>query len=619
MARRFSFIAIPLLVLASLLAAACARRERTREGELGMDIRTYRAGARSARETSADASAPAPASQSATGALPSGADTSALPSGAAAGASPGGAATGAFGNGAVVGTLASGAVASVFANGPAAGAFMHAYGGPAPAIPEFNTEQYASIDEEGFVAVSDRPRSTFSVDVDTASYSNVRRFLTAGTKPPPGAVRIEELLNYFSYDYPAPAGADPFSVTTEVANAPWNPAHKLVLVGLRGRDVEQRNLPARNLVFLIDVSGSMWSEEKLPLVKKALAGLVAQLGAKDHVALVVYAGASGCVLEPTAGSDRAKILDSIANLEAGGSTNGAGGIRLAYELARKNFERGAINRVILATDGDFNVGVTNESELVELIEHERESGVFLTVLGVGTGNLKDATMEKLADRGNGNYAYLDTPAEARRVLVEAAGATLVTIAKDVKVQVEFNPVHARAYRLIGYENRRLQAKDFNDDKKDAGEIGAGHRVTALYEVVPPGADVPAASVDPLRYQSPTEPTGEATGENELATVKLRYKQPDADASRLLSVAVDDASGKVEQSSTNLRFAAGVATFGMLLAESEDRGSASYEMALSLARDALGQDPNAYRAEFLRLVAMAQGLDKSDDEGVAVTR
>jgi Ca-activated chloride channel family protein len=345
---------------------------------------------------------------------------------------------------------------------------------------------------------------------------------------------------------------------------------------------------------------------KLPLVKSALAELTKQLRAQDHVAIVVYAGASGCALEPTSGENRQAIEDSLARLEAGGGTNGAGGIQLAYELARKHFDREAINRVILATDGDFNVGTNSESELVGLIERERESGVFLTVLGVGTGNLKDSTMEQLADHGNGNYAYLDTPAEARRVLIEAASGTLVTIAKDVKVQVEFNPTHVKSYRLIGYENRRLQAKDFNDDKKDAGEIGAGHSVTALYEVVPADAVGPAPSVDPLRYQQPGTPTEIAKG-SELATVKLRYKQPDGDMSKLLSVAVNDASRPIEQGSTNLRFAAAVATFGMVLRGSDERGKASYEMAQSLARDALGQDPKAYRAEFLRLIAVARSL------------
>jgi Ca-activated chloride channel family protein len=486
----------------------------------------------------------------------------------------------------------------------AGAARMHSlHAGPPP---DFNTEQYASIQEEGFVSVADRPLSTFSIDVDTASYSNVRRYLTQGGRPPSGAVRIEELINYFTYDYPQPSGSDPFSVTTEVGTAPWKPEHKLVLVGLRGRTFEAEKIPPRNLVFLVDVSGSMADHNKLPLVKNALAELAKQLRPEDHVAIVVYAGASGCVLEPTSGSNRRAIEEALANLEAGGGTNGAGGIQLAYELARKHFDREAINRVVLATDGDFNVGTTSESDLVDLIERERESGVFLTVLGVGTGNLKDSMMEKLADRGNGNYAYLDTPAEARRVLIEAASGTLVTIAKDVKIQVEFNPTRVKSYRLIGYENRRLQAKEFNDDTKDAGEIGAGHSVTALYEVVPVGVDGPAPGVDALKYQQPGPPTEVAKG-GEVATVKLRYKQPDGNTSKLLSIAVNDGAVPIEKASENIRFAAAVATFGMVLGESEDRGTASYDLAQSLAREALGKDPNAYRAEFLRLIAMAQSL------------
>jgi Ca-activated chloride channel homolog len=474
------------------------------------------------------------------------------------------------------------------------------------APPDFNTEQYAAIEEEGFISVADRPLSTFSIDVDTASYSNVRRFLTQGSRPPSGAVRIEELINYFSYDYPQPTGTEPFSVTTEVGAAPWQPEHKLVLVGLRGRTIETAHTPPRNLVFLIDVSGSMADENKLPLVKNALTELAKQLRPEDHVSIVVYAGASGCVLEPTSGSNRGAIEEALARLGAGGGTNGAGGIQLAYELARKHFDREAINRVILATDGDFNVGTTSESELVDLIERERESGVFLTILGVGTGNLKDSTMEKLADHGNGNYAYLDTPAEARRVLIDAASGTLVTIAKDVKIQVEFNPARVKSYRLIGYENRRLQAKDFNDDRKDAGEIGAGHSVTALYEVVPTGVEGPAPSVDALKYQQPGTPSEVAKG-SEIATVKLRYKQPDGNTSKLLNVAVSDGATPIEKASESLRFAAAVATFGMVLGESQDRGTASYDLAQSLARDALGEDPNAYRAEFLRLIAMARSL------------
>jgi len=471
---------------------------------------------------------------------------------------------------------------------------------------DFHTEQYDVIDEDGFVDVSRKPLSTFSVDVDTASYSNVRRFLRAGHLPPGGAVRIEELINYFAYDYPKDPGERPFSVVAELASAPWKPEHRLLLVGLQGKELAAENVPPRNLVFLIDVSGSMQPDSKLPLLKEALAGLVGELRREDHVSIVVYAGASGEVLPPTSGARKERVLDALARLQAGGSTNGGDGIRLAYSLARKHFDADAINRVILATDGDFNIGTTSRSELQELIEKERESGVFLTVLGVGEGNLKDATMEQLADHGNGNYAYLDTPAEARKVLVLEASGTLVTIAKDVKVQVEFNPARVAAYRLIGYENRRLADRDFNDDKKDAGEIGAGHSVTALYEIVPVGVEVDAGDVDALRYQTPRD-ASDASTSGELATVKLRYKKPDGDASELLSVAVDDDEAAFAAASTNMRFATAVAAFGMVLRDSEYRGSASLAMAQQLARDALGDDPHAYRAEFVRMVATAGEL------------
>jgi Ca-activated chloride channel family protein len=476
----------------------------------------------------------------------------------------------------------------------------------APAPYDFDTEQYASIEEPGFVAAVERPLSTFSIDVDTASYSNVRRFLSDGSLPPSGAVRIEEMINYFSYEYPAPGSEQPFSVTTEIAKAPWAPEHQLVLVGLQGRRIEEQAVPPRNLVFLVDVSGSMTPSNKLPLVIDALTALTERLRSQDNVAIVVYAGASGCVLAPTSGDRKQDIRAALARLEAGGSTNGAQGIQLAYALAREHFQREGINRVILATDGDFNVGVTSESELVDLIEEERKSGVFLTVLGAGMGNLKDATMEQLADHGNGNYAYLDSPAEARKVLVEQAGGTLVTIAKDVKIQVEFNPARVKEYRLIGYENRRLNDEDFNDDAKDAGEIGAGHSVTALYEVVPVGAPSAAKSVDPLRYQQPRESTA-AAGSGELLTVKLRYKEPDGATSKLTSASVSGDALEIAAASRNLRFAAAVAAFGMSLRGSEQRGSASFEMAQSLARDAVGADPNAYRSEFVRLVAIARDL------------
>ena len=468
---------------------------------------------------------------------------------------------------------------------------------------DFNTEAYDKIDEQRFKRVADDPLSTFSIDVDTASYSNVRRFLNSGTLPPADAVRIEELVNYFRFEYERSQEGAPFSVTTEVAACPWNPRHRLALIGLQARTMEAGRTPPRNLVFLLDVSGSMDSPDKLPLVKTAMRMLTDTLTPEDRVAIVVYAGASGLALPPTPGSRKADIQRAIAELQPGGSTNGAEGIELAYDVAGKNFVKGGINRVILATDGDFNVGVTSEGELIRLIEEKRQKGVFLSVLGVGTGNVKDSTMEKLADKGNGNYAYLDSLHEARRVLVAQAGATLVTVAKDVKIQVEFNPVAVGAYRLIGYENRVLQHQDFNDDKKDAGEIGAGHTVTALYEIAPPGEAVDGGTVDPLKYQDQLKPNT-ASKSDELMTVKLRYKQPDGDASRLISVAVRDGSGEL---TGNLGFASAVAEFGMLLRNSEYKGQATWSSAQDLARRFRGSDPDGYRAEFIRLVELAASL------------
>ncbi len=470
---------------------------------------------------------------------------------------------------------------------------------------KFNTESYDRIYENPFLAAAKAPLSTFSIDVDTASYSNVRRFLTMGRLPPAGAVRIEELINYFTYAYKQPAGAAPFSTTAEVSACPWNPAHKLVHIGLQGRRIAKKQMPPRNLVFLLDVSGSMSDSNKLPLLKAALKLLVGQLTEQDRVAMVVYAGSSGLVLPSTTGDKKDKILSALGRLSAGGSTNGGAGIQLAYKVARENFHQGGINRVILATDGDFNVGNTSQSGLVRLIEKERKSGVFLTVLGFGMGNYKDSTMEKLADKGNGNYAYVDTINEARKVLVNEAGATLVTIAKDVKIQVEFNPARVSAYRLIGYENRMLRARDFNDDKKDAGEIGAGHSVTALYEVVPAGVKAPAAgTVDPLKYQKRSASAAAASGE--LLTLKLRYKKPDGDTSKLLSVAVSDAPQQAG-ASNSLRFSSAVAAFGMLLRGSKHKGQASFAMVKKLAGQSLGADKHGYRAEFLKLVDRAAGL------------
>jgi Ca-activated chloride channel homolog len=475
---------------------------------------------------------------------------------------------------------------------------------PAPG----NTEAYDRIEDNDFRSTTEDPLSTFSIDVDTASYANVRRFLNGGNMPPPDAVRIEEMINYFRYDYPKSNGSAPFSVTTELTTAPWNSQHRLALIGLQARQLDDDRTLRRNLVFLIDVSGSMEPEDKLPLIRKSMRMLVDTLTASDRIAIVVYAGASGMVLPATPGNHKERIHEAIARLNAGGSTNGGAGITLAYKVAREQFIDGGINRVILATDGDFNVGITSQGELVRLIEQQREAGVFLSVLGVGTGNLKDATMEKLADKGNGNYSYLDSLHEARKVLVAEAGGTLVTVAKDVKIQVEFNPAHVAAYRLIGYENRLLRNEDFNNDRKDAGEIGAGHTVTALYELIPPGVSTPSR-VDSLRYQQSPRPEGAAVStefSKELMTVKLRYKEPAGDTSKLLTYPV---LNRVTERSDNAGFAAAVAEFGMLLRHSEHRGDATYREAAALARRHRGRDESGYRAEFIRLIELAEALTR----------
>jgi len=478
------------------------------------------------------------------------------------------------------------------------------YAGGLSAPKGFNTEAYDKIDDNGWFTVAQKPLSTFSTDVDTASYANVRRFLNKGTLPPKDAVRIEELLNYFSYDYPEPADGKPFAVTTAIGDCPWNAAHRLALIGLQARRIDSTSTPPRNLVFLVDVSGSMETPEKLPLVKASLAMLARNLTSRDRIALVVYAGAAGVVLPSTQGGDSMAVLEALGRLEAGGSTNGAQGMTLAYNIARKSFIAGGVNRVILATDGDFNVGVTNQGDLIRLIEQNRDTGVSLSVLGFGMGNLKDSTMEKLADRGNGNYSYIDSLTEARKVLVEEAGSTLVTVAKDVKLQVEFNPRGVAAYRLIGYENRLLQDRDFNDDKKDAGDMGAGHSVTALYEIVPAGQAVDLPGVDPLKYQQPAGLSASA-GSDEAMTVKLRYKEPDGTTSSLLSVVV----GNHAATSPALGFAAAVAEFGMVLRDSEFKGASSYADAEALAVRFKGDDAYGHRAEFIRLISAADSVSR----------
>ncbi len=481
---------------------------------------------------------------------------------------------------------------------------------PLPSAASQN-ESYAPIREIEFVTASETPLSTFSIDVDTASYSNVRRFLEQEMTPPADAIRTEELINYFRYDYPQPSGENAFSVNLEMNRAPWNPEHELVRVGLKGREISAEGRGPANLVFLVDVSGSMNSPDKLPLLQRSLSALVENLSDDDRVAIVTYAGSSGLVLDSTQGKAKREILDVIANLHSGGSTNGSGGIKQAYETARQNFLKGGNNRVILCTDGDFNVGVTDQGGLQKLIETERESGVFLSVLGFGTGNLKDSTMETLADKGNGNYAYIDSISEGRKVLVEQMGSTLFTIAKDVKIQVEFNPSRVAGYRLIGYENRLLAKEDFNNDKIDAGEIGAGHTVTALYEIIPTGKSVHGSpSVDPLKYQQPEKKRVAAS--NEILTVKVRYKAPDGEKSSLLEIplaAVEIPSP--DKASEDFRFATAVAAFGMKLRGSPHIGEMTWAEIQDIARGALGKDPGSYRAEFLTLVEKAKALEKEE--------
>jgi len=469
--------------------------------------------------------------------------------------------------------------------------------------PVDNTESYDRIVDNPFLRVRDNPLSTFSVDVDRASYSNVRRFISDGQRPPKDAVRIEELVNYFTYEYPDPDDRHPFSVTTEIARAPWRIDHLLVRIGLQARRVPAAAMPPNNLVFLIDVSGSMSSPDKLPLVKRALQLLVQQLREQDRVAMVVYAGAAGLVLPPTSGAHKGILLGAIEGLESGGSTAGGQGIKLAYDVAGKYHMPNGNNRVILATDGDFNVGASSDAEMERLIEEKRQQGTFLSVLGFGTGNLKDSKMEKLADKGNGNYAYIDDIAEAKKVFGAEMGGTLLTLAKDVKLQVEFNPELVSSYRLIGYENRILRAEDFDDDTKDAGEIGAGHSVTALYEVEM-GLDWGSA-VEPLRYQPARTPSVPPRNTSELMYVKLRYKLPDAGTSRWLDHVVRATESQPSDGSSDLRFAAAVAAFGMVLRDSEHRGGATLESAIGLARGAVGEDPGGYRAEFVRMMETVQ--------------
>lgn len=469
-----------------------------------------------------------------------------------------------------------------------------------------NSEEYAAFAENRFRPAQSEPLSTFSIDVDGASYGNLRRMIGKGEIPPQDAVRIEEMVNYFTYDYKKPAANDPVAISTETGVCPWNRSHRLVRIGIKAREIASEALPASNLVFLIDVSGSMYGPDRLGLVVSSMKLLVNNLREKDRVAIVTYCGRAETALGSVSGSEKQKIRDALERLEAGGSTAGGAGIQMAYDLARRNFIEGGNNRVILCTDGDFNVGVSSDAELEQLIAKERRSGVFLTVLGYGMGNYKDSKLQTLAEKGNGNHAYIDDLQEANRVLVNEFGSTMHTVAKDVKLQIEFNPARVQTYRLIGYESRLLNKEDFNDDTKDAGEIGAGHCVTALYEVVPAGVagHVPG-SVDPLKYQS-AAPVPSYTGpDSEMLTVKLRYKEPDGEVSKKMEVPLID-SGR-EQVSSDFRFASAVAMFGQLLRNSDFRGTATYDDVIAVARKGLDNDPQGYRREFIRLVETVKNL------------
>ena len=472
-----------------------------------------------------------------------------------------------------------------------------------------NTEEYDRIQENGFKSVADTPLSTFSIDVDPASYSNMRRFINRGELPPADAIRTEELVNYFSYDYPKPTGNDPVKITVEAGTCTWNTAHRLVRIGLKAKEIPTEQLPASNLVFLIDVSGSMWGANRLDLLKSSLKLLVNNLRNKDKVAIVTYAGSAGVKLEATLGGDKQKIREAIDELTAGGSTAGGAGIHLAYQIAKKNFISDGNNRIILCSDGDFNVGVSSAEGLEQLIEKERKSGVHLTVLGYGMGNYKDKKIQVLAEKGNGNHAYIDNLQEANRVLVGEFGATLHTVAKDVKLQVEFNPSQVQAYRLIGYESRLLKDEDFNNDAKDAGDMGAGHTVTAFYEVIPAGVkNEYVGKVDDLKYQKKEKMTLKPTGSDELLTVKLRYKAPDKDVSRKMELPFVDNKG--DSVSSDFRFASAVAMFGQLLRDSDFKGTADYDKVIKLAKQGLNNDERGYRREFIRLVEAAKGLEKT---------
>lgn len=469
-----------------------------------------------------------------------------------------------------------------------------------------HTEEYDKIDENTFKSPQLNPLSTFSIDVDGASYSNVRRMINNGQSPYKDAVRVEEMINYFDYDYPDPTGEHPFEVVTEMASCPWNPQHQLVHIGLQGKKLDYKDLSATNLVFLIDASGSMGADNKLPLLKSSLKLLLNQLGQEDRIAIVAYAGAAGLVLPSTPASERKKIIAALDKLKSGGSTAGGEGIELAYKIAKENLISDGNNRVILATDGDFNVGVSSSAELVRVIEEKRKDGIYLTICGFGMGNYKDGRMEQISNAGNGNYYYIDNIKEAQKIFVKEMRATLFTIAKDVKIQVEFNPNQVQAYRLIGYENRVMANEDFNDDTKDAGELGAGHTVTALYEIIPVGIKSDfVKQVDDLKYQKTT--TTKNAKSDEIMSLKLRYKEPSSSTSQLISTTIQQQQNQFDASSQNFKFSASVAAFGMLLRESTFKGASSYDKVLEWAKVAKGTDKEGYRAEFISLVSSCQAM------------
>lgn len=471
---------------------------------------------------------------------------------------------------------------------------------------EYNTEDYSSIQENGFKNPLDQPLSTFSIDVDNASYSNIRRLINMGQLPPKDAVRIEEMINYFDFDYSQPLGDKPFELSTEIAPCPWNDKHNILMIGLQGKEIAKENLPPSNLVFLLDVSGSMEAPNKLPLVKSAMKMLVDELRPQDKISIVVYAGAAGLALDATPGTNKMNILKAIENLNAGGSTAGGEGLKLAYKVAEENLIEKGNNRIILATDGDFNIGVSSDSEMEKIVSGERQKGISISVLGFGMGNYKDNKLEIIADKGNGNYNYIDNIQEARKIFIKEFGGTLYTIAKDVKIQIEFNPEKVRGYRLIGYENRMLNPEDFKDDKKDAGDMGSGHKVTALYEIIPEGVDTPIPDVDNLKYQ---EQGKQSTNKynHEMATLKYRYKEPDGTISRVDSMVIVELKSRTVEPSANFKLAAAIAQFGMLLRDSEYKGNATVENTVELVRQGRGNDEEGYAGELIRLIESAKTL------------